>query len=212
MHQFQINYSLKNIGLPSFHQYEKQLVIKAESFVQRMRWKAHFFLNGEGSTKSFKYGLPTRNSAPVVPEIKAFEDDLIDLISNIKFRNINDDFLNNIENDMKKVSTSNNVFIFADKTRNIYESSPENYNKLLSENITKSYKIGKEDLAYEINSELKNIADNLSIGDRIDIMAKKPAFITLKDHKDNFKSNRKCRLINPSKSELGKEYKRRFPE
>ena len=35
-------------------------------------------------------------------------------------------------------------------------------------------------------------------------MAEKPAFITLKDHKDNFNSNPKCRLINPSKSELGK--------
>ena len=35
-------------------------------------------------------------------------------------------------------------------------------------------------------------------------MAKTPAFITLKDHKDNFETNPKCRLINPSKSELGK--------
>ena len=35
-------------------------------------------------------------------------------------------------------------------------------------------------------------------------MAKKSAFITLKDHKENFNSNPKCRLINPSKSELGK--------
>ena len=31
----------------------------------------------------------------------------------------------------------------------------------------------------------------------------KCAFITLKDHKENFKSNTKCRLINPSKSEVG---------
>ena len=29
------------------------------------------------------------------------------------------------------------------------------------------------------------------------------AFITLKDHKANFKNNTKCRLINPSKSEVG---------
>ena len=29
------------------------------------------------------------------------------------------------------------------------------------------------------------------------------AFITLKDHKANFKNNTKCRLINPSKSEIG---------
>ena len=30
------------------------------------------------------------------------------------------------------------------------------------------------------------------------------AFITLKDHKPNFTTNTKCRLINPSKSKLGK--------
>lgn len=70
-----------------------------------MRWKAHFFLNGDGNTKSSKYGLPTKNSAPIVPEMKAFEEDLVDLISNIKFKNINDDFLENIENDMKKVGS-----------------------------------------------------------------------------------------------------------
>ena len=33
--------------------------------------------------------------------------------------------------------------------------------------------------------------------------AKRPGFITLKDHKENFKSNQKCCLINPSKSEMG---------
>ena len=35
-------------------------------------------------------------------------------------------------------------------------------------------------------------------------MAKTPGFITLQDHKDNFESDPKCRLINPAKSELGK--------
>ena len=33
--------------------------------------------------------------------------------------------------------------------------------------------------------------------------AKRPAFITLKDHKESFKSNQKCCLINASKSEMG---------
>ena len=33
--------------------------------------------------------------------------------------------------------------------------------------------------------------------------AKRPEFITLKDHKENFKSNQKCCLINASKSEMG---------
>ena len=33
--------------------------------------------------------------------------------------------------------------------------------------------------------------------------AKRPAFISLKDHKENFKHNTKCCLINPSKGEMG---------
>ena len=39
-------------------------------------------------------------------------------------------------------------------------------------------------------------------------MAKKEAFITLKDHKENFASNLPCRLINPAKSEMGEISKR----
>ena len=35
-------------------------------------------------------------------------------------------------------------------------------------------------------------------------MAKMQAFISLKDHKENFENHPKCRLINPAKSELGK--------
>ena len=35
-------------------------------------------------------------------------------------------------------------------------------------------------------------------------MAKVPTYITLKDHKDNFRSAHPCRLINPCKSEIGK--------
>ena len=34
------------------------------------------------------------------------------------------------------------------------------------------------------------------------------AYITLKDHKENFRNNIKCRLINPSKGEVGLVSKR----
>ena len=36
-----------------------------------------------------------------------------------------------------------------------------------------------------------------------DQIAEKDAFITLKDHKENFQTNPKCRLINPTKTEMG---------
>ena len=35
-------------------------------------------------------------------------------------------------------------------------------------------------------------------------MAERQAFITLKDHKDNFQNKPSCRLINPAKSEIGR--------
>ena len=68
----------------------------------------------------------------------------------------------------------------------------------------KTYKHGSEDNISEINNELKHIADKLSIGNRIECMKKREAFISLKDHKENFENNPKCRLINPAKSDSGK--------
>ncbi len=56
----------------------------------------------------------------------------------------------------------------------------------------------------QIDNELKHISNNLGIGDRIEQMKKREAFISLKDHKENFENNPKCRLINPAKSESEK--------
>ena len=47
------------------------------------------------------------------------------------------------------------------------------------------------------------IADNLELSDRIEVLASKTAYVTLKDNKENFRNHPKCRLINPSKSEIG---------
>ena len=48
------------------------------------------------------------------------------------------------------------------------------------------------------------MAQELNIDNRTEQIAKQQAFITLKDHKDNFANHPTCRLINPAKSELGK--------
>ena len=52
--------------------------------------------------------------------------------------------------------------------------------------------------------EAKHIAKNIKLDDHIEYLAQAPAFITLKDHKENFRTSHKCCLINPSKSDLGK--------
>ena len=40
--------------------------------------------------------------------------------------------------------------------------------------------------------------------ERVECLAKNPAFITLKDYKENFQASLTSNLINPSKSELTK--------
>ena len=48
--------------------------------------------------------------------------------------------------------------------------------------------------------EATNIAKSFRIEDKIECYAKRNALLRLKDHKENFRSNTKCRLLNPSKS------------
>ena len=111
-------------------------------------------------------------------ELKPFEEDVLKLLENIKFRDTKNHFKENLANDLKKINSSDKIFVFADKTRNIYETSLDTYNKLLHDNITKTYKHGSEDNISEINKE--TIADKLSIGNRIECMKKREAFISFK--------------------------------
>ena len=43
----------------------------------------------------------------------------------------------------------------------------------------------------------------IKLDDRVEVSASRDAFITLKDHKPDFINNPTCRLINPTKSEIG---------
>ena len=44
----------------------------------------------------------------------------------------------------------------------------------------------------------------MHIENRLRPTIEKPAFITIKDHKENLENNMKCRLINPTKTEIGR--------
>ena len=55
-----------------------------------------------------------------------------------------------------------------------------------------------------IDAEAKVNTKKLNIDDRVEATATKEAFVTLKDHKDNFVNKPTCRLINPSKQEIGR--------
>ena len=94
---------------------------------------------------------------------------------------------------------NNNITILQLKNYNI---PTEEYNKLLTGNINKMYKKITLSAINAINLEAKAIAKNLNFDEKIQQCNQNQYFITLKDHKENFQNNPKCRLINPAKSEI----------
>ena len=68
--------------------------------------------------------------------LKPFEEDLVRLIKNIKFKKVSNQFQAILSNDIKKIKNSNEMLISANKTRNLYLLEKDQYDKLLRENIT----------------------------------------------------------------------------
>ena len=82
--------------------------------------------------------------------------------------------------------------------------SKDHHQKLLHNNITKTNQKAPPKLQSGINLEAKSMSTKLKISDRVERIARTPAFVTPKDHKDNFRSNPTSCLINPSKTNLDK--------
>ena len=132
-----------------------------------------------------------------------FENDLLELIKSEKFKKVKNKFLEQLHKD-KSIKKSKNVFILAEKNRNIYETDKNTYSKLLTDNTSKTYKKTEHSIYNKIHNKGKIIANNYGVSERVHFLAKSNAFISLKDHQPDFSSNPKCHLINPAKSEIGK--------
>ena len=128
---------------------------------------------------------------------------MLKMIQSITFRKISNLFLLKLKNDIDRIENESRLLIPADKTTNIYKLETPVYNKLLECNVTKSYKNSQQTTIQTIQAIDNAITSKLGIDNRVDITAKKEAFITLKDHKPNFENRPTCRLINPTKSEIG---------
>ena len=127
--------------------------------------------------------------------MQCFEKDLLNIIKSLKFRNVQDNFQSMIKHDILKIKSSSNMYVFADKTTNLHKIAPNDYKRLLHENIIKTYKKSTKRLENAINMQAKHIAEKIKLDDRIESLAPAPAIITLKDHKENFRTSHPCCLI-----------------
>ena len=182
MEKLNYNYSFKNIPTPTKTSYQLTLIEKMESVIKRMRWKAHFFLNGDNKENNTKtsFGFKSRYHPPPCTELEHFEKGLINIINNVKFTNNRNSFQKKLRADIAGIKNSRNIYVFADKINNIYRMLTSEHNKLLKENVTKTYKKAPEKLQKSINLEAKSIATKLKLSDRIEKLAEAPAYVTLK--------------------------------
>ena len=147
-------------------------------------------------------GLELRT--PHIKEMDKIEAEMIGMVKEIKFRKMRNNIQQKMYEDMRRFKESDSIFVKSDKSGNLYEIEKGKYKQMMFKEVVKNYKKAPPDLEKELNCEAKMLAHRLGIVDRVEKYNTKNCFITIKDHKSDFKTNPECRLINPAKTQIGR--------
>ena len=80
------------------------------------------FLNQcKNSDHCKNFGFKTVSTSTQNDDLNAFENDMYDMIRNIEFTNIRNEFLDYLNKDIESIRSSKNRLVFADKSTNLYE-------------------------------------------------------------------------------------------
>ena len=75
-----------------------------------MRWKCLEFVRKLNSNNVESYGFKSVKCPPAIQEMTDFENDLQQMIKSVEFRQIR----NNFQNDVEHIKKSNKIFVFTD--------------------------------------------------------------------------------------------------
>ena len=162
-----------------------------------------FYEQGSNKYIPENYVLKSWNCPPKIKEMTNFEN----LLKTIKFRVTKSSFHEQLTEDIRIIKNTMTTLTFAAKTSNLYKVPKEQYEKLVNNAITTSYKKNKKiskTAQGQINNQRKNMLKNKEVIKRMFVNGKQNCFITLKDHKPNFQNNPTVRLLHPAKNELGR--------
>ena len=214
MKQLNFMTSLKNIPVPdSKKEHRDQTIQSVHIFVNKCRWAAKNALKPMEKEVKETYGFRSTKAPKKVPELVPFEQKLFEMVKNIKYKDPKrpkPELQKKLAKDVANIRKEKKVIVASDKTSNYYLVEKEAYKNMIERDIQKVYKKANETTEEEMNQKGKVIATKLDIDDRVFATQKRPAVITLKDHKDNFPNSVETRLINPTKGELGKVSKQKL--
>ena len=143
-----------------------------------MRWKMYWSTQPQTNKKDYQsYGFKTPHYPPFMKELQPFEDDMVEMIKQVEMRNISNPLQNQMREDIKKIKSTPEVIIQADKTANLYLMKPEVYKKHLTDTISQEYRKTDYSTMDRINAEAAKTARKMELDDRIDAMEKKTAYL-----------------------------------
>ena len=204
MDEINLTYAEKCIGLHSEHVIKRTLIFRTEQVLSRMRWKLWHIRNPNNNESKERFGFRTTDSPPVMDELIRFEEDVLNLMKNIKFKPARNQLNEKIKRDLHEIRGKQKILVKGDKSRRIFQVDKEDYVKAMKDEITKKYKKANPQKICEVNREAARLTSKLELDDRIDALPEGEAFFTFKDHKNNFPERTELRLLNPSKSNVGK--------
>ena len=205
MDSIRFEISEKNIPIPAKEVYQKMLINAVGTFSKNLTWAAFFFLNPQEKPPMREwFGFKSLRAPPIVKELDEFKDSLSKLVQTVEFNKNSNQFLKSLDDNLKDVHKEKKVYVPADKTNNKYLLDPAKYNELLEKNVQSQYKKADSEDIDEVTSEHQQIVKDLEMSERVFETVPRAAFITLKDHKENFQNNPQVRVLNPTKCEIGK--------
>ena len=105
-----------------------------------MWWKVLSFDGTLKSSERNTYGFSTPYYPEPSPDLAQFENDLMDMIRNIEFRPVHNEFQSKMQKDIIDIKNSGKVIVSADKSSNLYRVAKAEYQTKLTNNITSAYK------------------------------------------------------------------------
>ena len=205
MEQVNFGYSAKNIPVPHDDMYLQILTTKWRKFTQNARKKAYHFLK-KNATKSKKetFGFKSTDPASEIPLLKPFEEAFTEVIKNVKFGRKLNHFQKQLKQDVRKINSESRPHVKGDKSSFYYLMEADKLNNLMKREIEKDFRKATAKEVDKVDDGQKKIVRDLELQDRVFVTTQRPAFATLKDHKENFHANPKVRVINPQKPEVGR--------
>ena len=137
-------------------------------------------------------------------DLIAFEEEMIDLVHQIRISKVKSNSQRKLNKDLKTVKSSNKTLTPTDKTTNMYNQTKDECNHLLDKAVTATSKKATKEIEDIINKEGIKYSKRADIFDGIKINGTSNCFITLKDHKKNSVNQPTTRLINPAKNDIGR--------